>query len=812
MGVPLPIALLPRSRLVAAGLAGIFTIVGWPAAAQDPVRGQAAACVSCVVLHLPAAALPHLGTLPSGALDGLTLVVERPSASDAFGGPALRATGATVGLLLSADAEMPPASVVGEAPVIVLTSVEDSDQGIYRARTLITTVRAAAPEVRVLIASPRVPARLAGYVDGRVEPGPRLRHASAEALVQLSLDGGTTAVLVTIDEPDPQALAAFAARRALSSDVTADAPLDVDEILARHQARQRRQAQLVRRTIARGRTALVFEAPGFVAPVRITAETAIYTQPGLVEIEQRDIRVNGAAIAGGDAAAPPRLPLIEPERVAVPPLTIALNEAYRYSLAGRERIDGAVAYVVGFSGPGAHGRAWIDSTTFALRRLETIQARLTGAIVSSEQHERFAPFQVDGDTVWLPARVSVFQMYEGAGHRTPIHREIETPVYEINPPDFDVQLRAAHDSPHVMLRDTPDGFRYLLRERSESADTAVARTIAPRAGERIRTAVAGILVDPNITVPLPFAGLSYVDLNLLGTGAQLNAFFGGTFGQLSWSVPSIAGTRLQAHGRVFAIGASYNDRSFRGGIERYEENITQRPAHASAGILRPLTARVRMRLAYELDYTGFDRGDTTDARFVVPVDAVVHGLVAAIDAASGPWTARVWWNPATRGRWRSWGLPDADVDARAARSFQRFGVSAARTLALGRRIDSRLELAWMDSVDLDRFSRYSFNAFDNRLRGYPTASIRYDRGAVLRTAASWSAAGVRLNGFGDLAVVRDPGLGDALRGYPGIGAALETAGPLRTLWSVEWGYGFRATREDGGTGTHAIRITAYRTF
>jgi hypothetical protein len=233
-----------------------------------------------------------------------------------------------------------------------------------------------------------------------------------------------------------------------------------------------------------------------------------------------------------------------------------------------------------------------------------------------------------------------------------------------------------------------------------------------------------------------------------------------------------------------------------------------------------------MRLAYELDYSAFDRSDTTAATFVVPVDALVHGVVAAIETESGPWSARVWWNPARRQRWQPWGHMErraepsdettaeaaTDVGAADARTFQRFGIVLARTMALGPTFGSRIELAWMDGADLDRFSRYSFNAFENRLHGYPTASIRYDRGAVARSATSWSGRGWRLDGFVDLAVASDPGFGDALRGYPGVGAAIETAGPFRTLWSLNWGYGFKARRSDGGMGTHAFRITGFRTF
>jgi hypothetical protein len=796
------------------------------ASAQQPAQSDAVACVSCVILHVPVTATATLSQLPAGALDGLTIVADATAAAnDRLVVDRIRATGANAGLVLSVTGVTESYAEFGAAAVLILTGVGDSDEDIFQARTLVTALRAVAPGVRIVIAAQAVPQRLSGYVDGRVEPVPRLSGATADALTDVSLKGGSDPLLVRIDEVDPQVLVAFAAQRALAAEVTADAALTVQEIVARHQAQRRRQEQLVQRTIARGTTSLMFEVPGFVAPVAITAQTTMYVEPGVTELEQRDIRVNGAAIAGGNASSPPQLPLIEPERVATPPLAITLDETYRYSLTGREPIDGAATYVVAFAGPGVRGRAWIDAATFALRRLETVQGRLKGAIVSSEQHEQFAPFPVEGESVWLPVRTNVFQMYEGAGHRTPIHRVIETPAYDINPADFDAQLQAAHASPNLMLRETPQGFRYLLRERTSTEtarDTATARVIAPRAGERIRAVVFGLLVDPNITVPLPFAGVSYVDLNLFDTGAQLNAFFGGTYGQLSWSVPSMGGTRWQAHGRVFAIAAKFNDRSVHQGVEQYDENITQRPAHLSAGILGQLSTRMRMRLAYELDYSAFDRSDTTAATFVVPVDAVVHGLMAAIETESGPWSARAWWNPARRQRWQAWGdverndenTADAATDARAidARTFQRFGVLLARTLALGRTFGSRIEIAWMDGADLDRFSRYSFNAFENRLHGYPTASIRYDRGGVARSATSWSGRGWRLDGFVDVAVASDPGFGDALRGYPGLGAAIETAGPLRTLWALNWGYGLKARRSDGGMGTHALRITGFRTF
>lgn len=642
--------------------------------------------------------------------------------------------------------------------------------------------------------------------------------------------------------------------------------LNVLEIIARHQAQRRRQDQIVRQTIAHGSTTLLFEVPGFIAPVTITADTTLFRSPGVSDVEQRDIRVNGAAIAGGNAESPPALPLLEPERVATPPLVITLGDAYRYKLDGRERS----AYVIAFEPNGARsqdspstdrptqgagdrpaatllrGRAWIDAKTFALLRLHVVRTGLRGPIVSSEHHDELAAFDVEGETVWLTVRTEVFQMYEGAGHRTPIHRTIDTPRYEVNPADFEARLTQAYASSSLMLRETPQGYRYLLRPRGGAAQAATGpstqdrltlgslgagpstqdrvgslgagREVAPRAGERVRALVFGVIDDPNITNPLPFAGLSYVDLNLFNSGAQLNAFFGGTYGQLSWSVPSIAGSRWQTAGRAFGIAARYNDRAFRAGVEQYEENLSQRPAHVSVGVVRPLSERVRWRAIYELDYIAFAKAATTASTFAVPVDALVHGLRTSLETELGRWNARIWWNPARRQRWRRWGFSSADFDP-GTRDFQRYGALVTRTLALRQAFTARTELAWMAGNDLDRFSRYTFDTFEHRLRGYPSASIRYDRGLVSRTVVARTLRGWRLDGFADVALVRGPAGAEAgaterrgLRGYPGVGAAAELPGPFRTLWSVEWGYGIRGRRNDGGVGTHALRIAAYRMF
>jgi hypothetical protein len=398
----------------------------------------------------------------------------------------------------------------------------------------------------------------------------------------------------------------------------------------------------------------------------------------------------------------------------------------------------------------------------------------------------------------------------------------------VNPPDFDARLQRAYASTSLMLRDTAEGFRYLRREPVRAGAGEAGQTVRVEVAEpadRIRTLAAGVIIDPNISHPLPFAGISYADFNLFDTGAQLNAFFGGSYGQLAFSMPSLGGTRWQLGARAFGIASSYNDRAFRQGREIYDENVRQRPAHVSVWILRPLSSRLALRVGYDMDYTRLTRAPETAASFITPANQVVHGARLAIEGQQGGWTGSAWWNPARRAGWRAWGRPPVtddvtdgsgigppDYDPRH-HAFQRFGFSLSRAAALTPGVITRVELAGMSGVDLDRFSRYSFGTFDNRLRGYPSALVRYDRGAVFRSALAWSFSRVaRLDGFVDTALVRDRGFGTGYRNYTGVGAALEAPAPFGVLTSVEWGYGFRGVNADGGIGTHVIRVSAFKVF
>lgn len=794
----------------------VLILSGWAApqaSAQDTAQPPCATCVATTILYGQTLLLPE-------KLHGLTVVLRQDSPA------AVEALAAAIEAVQSRG---------GRAGVLVPPAQGTRAEQAFALKQRITELRSRfGPDVVVVLRAPVDP-ELTPYIDAvagqdasDAPPGVQFWRVLPDADVTRALSATTAggADRWLLDAPDDvlearlilQDLARAAAPPADAFvegiEVSGVRRLTAEEIVARHQAFAAGQARRVKRTISTGILQLTFEAPGFPAPVTITSDTVIYAAPGRTELEQREIRVNGLAFKGSGV---PRLPILEPERVAAPPLTITLDRFYRYRLVGEERVGGVRCHVIAFEPVDDaltlfRGRAWIAVDSFAMVRVAATQTRLTGAIVSSEQVDDFREVRPG---IWLLSRSDVRQLYEGAAHRTPIHRLLTITAHDIDPPDFDARLEAAYRSPSIMLRDTEDGYRYLRRQPAAGdrpqPDAPVVVDVAERA-DRVRTLAAGLIIDPNISVPLPFAGISYVDFDLFDTGTQLNAFFGGSYAQLAFSIPSLGGTRWQLAGRAFGIATSFNDRSFRNGREIYDENLSQRPAHASAWLLRSISPRLTIRAGYEFDYTRLRRADETAAAFVVPADQVSHGFLLALEGQRAGWAGSLWWNPARRSGWRRWGRTAGDYSPAHA-DFQRYGARVSRSFPVRPGLVARVEGAFMAGHDLDRFSRYAFGTFDNRLRGYPSALVRYDRGAIVRGSASWALAPLaRLDLFVDSAQVRDRGFGDAFRNYTGVGAAIEAPAPFGLLTAVEWGYGFRGRDADGSQGTHVIRLSAFKVF
>lgn len=597
-----------------------------------------------------------------------------------------------------------------------------------------------------------------------------------------------------------------AARVASEVDVAARAGLSVEEIVARHQVATERQRRLVPRLISAGSLTVAFQAPGLAAPLTLTAGVTLFESGARKEIAERDLRLGGVAVSAPGKA--PRLPLLEPEPVAVKPLALALGDSYRYVLAGEDVVARRRCYVVAFEPrresrhPLLRGRAWITADTFLLARSEVVQEVSRGPIVSSSETLELAPRDVGGREVWLPRRQEIHQIYEGPGHRTPVHRVLDIDRQEVDPPDFDRRLREAHEGDGVMVEDSPMGLRYLTSPGSGRERRAEA---PPR---YVLTAAVGVLSDPGIEDPVPYVGLGLTGFDV--AGGQVNAFLAGAFLRAAMQSRAFTGRRLRVHAYGFASLVEYNDRVFRHGAERYDETLRQRPFRVSAGASLPLGPRSRIRADYELGYTRLAASDLTASTFVAPVSPLVHGGRMALEAERGPWSVEAQASVGIRQRWEAWGLEGAEDPTRAS---ARWGVKVGRSLRVSPGLLGRTEWTWSDGHNLDRFSRYAVDGFENRLVGYPAWSVRYDRGLLGRTSLTTTGArGARVTLFADVAVVEEPDWGRGFRTLPGAGASLDVSLPGRIAVSAEWGYGFGGRDPRGHRGTQVVRLTAFRIF
>jgi hypothetical protein len=142
-------------------------------------------------------------------------------------------------------------------------------------------------------------------------------------------------------------------------------------------------------------------------------------------------------------------------------------------------------------------------------------------------------------------------------------------------------------------------------------------------------------------VPLPYAGLSYLDFDLFGRGIQLSGFFGGTYGQAAWTVPGVFRPVGKLTGACFGIAAQYK----RPIVSRRRRAVSrEHPPTTGAGrcdVCRPAGARVQLRAGYEVDFTGFEANEDTAPDFVVPADAVVTAFESASTATRAVECARL---------------------------------------------------------------------------------------------------------------------------------------------------------------------------
>lgn len=591
--------------------------------------------------------------------------------------------------------------------------------------------------------------------------------------------------------------------------VAADRQPTVEEILRRLQAAEDRQRQRLRHYEARNATTLRFQAAQGVQAIEATFEGAIYVRQGEpYDWAWQNFFVNGVRWRGEKI---PELPLIQPEKAATLPLEIALTRDYRYRLEGEEVARGRRCWVVGFDPAGDgppgrslfRGRVWIDQELFVRVRTRAVQLGLEGDVLSNEETVEFFPVDEAGngtgwtpDSFFLPLRTTGQQLYSVLNTATVVEREVVLSEVRINQDDFDRHRAATMASKATMVRDTAQGLRYLVAQ--EGSDERVVK-------EGFDTsklfALGGVFYDESLDYPLPLAGVNYFDLAFRGTPErQLNAFFGGVLGIVSYADPRLFGTRFDFGADFFAFAVRTSDQLYRNGVEQPREEVRERPVRMTLNLGHPLGSFAKLTASYQLGWTSYARGEETSGAFAIPEDHLTHRGSLTLQASRNGYRAQIAGNYHQRSRWEPWGFPGNPEYDPAARSYLTWEANLAKNWYLPKFRKFGLELNYSGGSDLDRFSKYQFGIFGgNRVHGYQIGKVRAEEALGLHATYGFQLGGLlRLDAVADAAWASDPVSGLERELLAGAGVQGSILGPWQTLISMDIGLAL-AGPDDGFT-------------
>ncbi|RMF74715.1 MAG: hypothetical protein D6738_05650 [Acidobacteria bacterium] len=517
----------------------------------------------------------------------------------------------------------------------------------------------------------------------------------------------------------------------------------------------------------------------------------------------------------------PELPFLSRERAIALPLDLNLDKRYRYELDGRETVEGRDCWVVRFEPIDAglslyRGRAWIDRRTGALVRVTTVQTNLKPPVISDETTQTFRPYEApDGTVLWILDRVEGQQIYTVSGTNLVVLREMTFGPPEINRPDFAALQASIYRSDKQMLRETPEGFKWL--ERTEDGG----RVVLEKGDPTQFFAVAGLLKDDGASDSvIPLAGVNYTNVDFRGKGWLFNVFFAGALANVNLSNPSLFGSKADLGVTLNAIAFPLTDRVFVPDpagdriVELEDQRVQRTPQSLTVDVGYPLGDFLKLRGSVNAQYINYQRADET-RNFTIPADHVQTSALLELAWDRKGWGFLVQGRAYRRSDWEPWGPDGALVtgeEIERAKSFSTWQVGVQKDWFLPYFQRIQLSTRWEGGSDLDRFSAFTFGFLGgDRVRGFGGTGIRFDEGLLSQLQYSFNLRNVvRFDATVDHARVQELGL-DRTTSHTGIGIAANFPGPWRTLIRLDVGYALRSDLPEAEGDTEFL-LVVFRLF
>ena len=573
-------------------------------------------------------------------------------------------------------------------------------------------------------------------------------------------------------------------------DVRTDVLPKVEEIVFRHQQAQAAQDAVLRNYIAHVRIEQHFHPSPADPAYNLVTENRLFSEPGVVEWEELSFELNGAKWTTNR----PSFPLVQAEKVLSLPLDLRLNQDYAYRLAGVDNVGERAAFVVRFDPIDAvhalyRGTVWIDRATYVLLKVQAVETKLSGAVVSNDETQLFGPSgNIDGRPVWLLNHLISKQIFLIAGRSVLIEREVRMSDFALNAADFDRERSAARASSRIMYRDTNQGVRYLVKQGET-------RVVSSQMTTSSRAFVLGADIDPSFDTPLPIGGIDILDFNFLKRDLQLALLYGGViaFGNIQHA--NLWGGKFDASIDFSALALKANDDVFDAHGKLAGERVNRIPFGAGVNLGYQLTPFQKISGHYEFKYDAYFRDAATASSFVIPSNTATNGEGVGYEYRRLGYSLLANLADYRRSTWTPWGEnvgPNENIENIARdRTYARYDLGLSKDFVFATFHTIHLNGTYFGGERLDRFSMYQFGLFDaTRMHGVP-ASVRFAELGMFRGSYSFNLFDqYRFDLFLDHAGGRDPQIDSLWHQVTGTGIRLNLRAPRNTILQVDVGKSF----------------------
>jgi hypothetical protein len=617
-------------------------------------------------------------------------------------------------------------------------------------------------------------------------------------------------VLLRLERPSAEEMEAFDQQ----IDVGAGREIPVEEILRRLQAFEDNQARRLEHFQATRTLHLRFQAAQGSFEASYSGDFFYRRDHGFDWVWE-DFFVGGVKWRSKKL---PKVPLIQPEKVASLPTEILFTKDYDYRLRGAATMDGRDCWVIDFRpievAPGRslyRGTVWVDREIHARVRSRATQVGLEGSVLSAEETRFFAPLDRSGirsdwtaESFVLPVRITGQQTLSILSATLPVEVETEILDVRINREDFDSNRTAALASDSTMLRDTDNGLRYLRK------DKAGERYVETEFDSDRLFLLGGVFWDESVDYPLPLAGVNYLDLDFKGTGAQIDVFFAGAFLAAGIADPQLFGSRWNGGANLNGLFFKARDELYRDGVVVPEEDVKRRTASAEIFVGRPLAKYLSFELTYRLRIEDYSRADDTAGEFTIPQDTLTNTFRAVVQYNRAGYRLALAGDLDRRSDWEFWGLPENDEFHSDQKNYRRWQARLAKTWWLPDFRKISVSFEHLDGSNLDRFSGYDFGIFgDASVSGYQSGLVRAEEasGAHLVAGINYFDK-IRFNLKGDAVWASNAMTGLDNELLAGLGVEGTLTLPWQLIMNFEAGYAVAGP----GKGNIALRVFFLRLF